>query len=540
MDPREHSTPEALFGAEALTDARRLKKAYARWVRRCPPEKDPEGFQHVRALYEVARAALERGAAASPAEETTPATTEAAREGPVGDAWLAQQLDGVTTETLPAVAATLRAHALHTGDADELMGTFALLGALDPEDALTWLADVVEAHPGAARHVAMLLRFSLEQDPDRVDSPAVPLLVERLAVDEGSRTVAVFALCHALSVVDRGAEVWAHFEANEPLLRRVDPERTARAFPWMVEAAAWSVDPDAIDLLLDRIDSPVVELDDAAFERLQAVLAVAREVAVARTDPSVPAVVCDAARLAWTADRPTVTTALLDLQVLDDPTALLTRLAPRYPAIVHAIDRLDQIAHLRGLRIDAAWAKEGALYRPEAERVAEALRDAHRGWEPKGTAAAPPVATGSVAGWGWLAVGIVCARISRQVGLWMGLVSLGFIAVGLFFLMRHRLPDPLEWLGLRPPPPSTPFLEGVLLEACRDTGVLPLHLAASTVAGVDLRADALIGERGAGVRAASEDAVRSAVIDAAMANAEASEESPSEDDAEPDADGEAS
>lgn len=60
-NPLEATTPEALFGAEALADARQLKRVYARLIRVHTPEQAPEVFAHIRCLYEQAQSSLAEG-----------------------------------------------------------------------------------------------------------------------------------------------------------------------------------------------------------------------------------------------------------------------------------------------------------------------------------------------------------------------------------------------------------------------------------------------------------------------------------------------
>lgn len=71
-DPLSAQTPQALFGAAAVGDLRRLKRAYAKLIRVFSPESAPDVFAHVRRLYEEARAALQRGAAAVDGEGEGP------------------------------------------------------------------------------------------------------------------------------------------------------------------------------------------------------------------------------------------------------------------------------------------------------------------------------------------------------------------------------------------------------------------------------------------------------------------------------------
>jgi hypothetical protein len=48
--------PAELFGADALTDARALRRAYARLIKQHSPEGDPVGFAHVHARFEAVKA----------------------------------------------------------------------------------------------------------------------------------------------------------------------------------------------------------------------------------------------------------------------------------------------------------------------------------------------------------------------------------------------------------------------------------------------------------------------------------------------------
>ena len=45
--------PFALLGVDAEADDETVRKAYLQQVRLCPPERNPERFQEIRAAYEV-------------------------------------------------------------------------------------------------------------------------------------------------------------------------------------------------------------------------------------------------------------------------------------------------------------------------------------------------------------------------------------------------------------------------------------------------------------------------------------------------------
>ena len=90
MKPTDHSTPVELFGVEALTSPRHLRRAYASLIREFTPEQHPEAFAHIRRLYERARrrlvappGRLQPGAGpAGRAADAAPANGTLGRRGP--------------------------------------------------------------------------------------------------------------------------------------------------------------------------------------------------------------------------------------------------------------------------------------------------------------------------------------------------------------------------------------------------------------------------------------------------------------------------
>jgi curved DNA-binding protein CbpA len=52
--------PYKVLGIEKTASEAEIKQAYFRLVREHPPERDPEGFKHIRAAYEKLRAGGER------------------------------------------------------------------------------------------------------------------------------------------------------------------------------------------------------------------------------------------------------------------------------------------------------------------------------------------------------------------------------------------------------------------------------------------------------------------------------------------------
>jgi curved DNA-binding protein CbpA len=52
--------PYKVLGVERTATEAEIKQAYFRLVREHPPERDPEGFKHIRAAYEKLRAGGER------------------------------------------------------------------------------------------------------------------------------------------------------------------------------------------------------------------------------------------------------------------------------------------------------------------------------------------------------------------------------------------------------------------------------------------------------------------------------------------------
>jgi curved DNA-binding protein CbpA len=52
--------PYKVLGVERTATEAEIKQAYFRLIREHPPERDPEGFKHIRAAYEKLRAGGER------------------------------------------------------------------------------------------------------------------------------------------------------------------------------------------------------------------------------------------------------------------------------------------------------------------------------------------------------------------------------------------------------------------------------------------------------------------------------------------------
>jgi curved DNA-binding protein CbpA len=52
--------PYKVLGVEMTATEAEIKQAYFRLIREHPPERDPEGFKHIRAAYEKLRAGSER------------------------------------------------------------------------------------------------------------------------------------------------------------------------------------------------------------------------------------------------------------------------------------------------------------------------------------------------------------------------------------------------------------------------------------------------------------------------------------------------
>ena len=52
------SSPQALFGEEAVTDRKKLRREYARLIKRFRPETSPDEFAQIHALYQQALQAL--------------------------------------------------------------------------------------------------------------------------------------------------------------------------------------------------------------------------------------------------------------------------------------------------------------------------------------------------------------------------------------------------------------------------------------------------------------------------------------------------
>ncbi|MFT5456786.1 MAG: hypothetical protein ACI9K2_003274 [Myxococcota bacterium] len=385
MDPRDHDTPASLFGPDVVGDARQLKRAYAKLVRQFPPDRAPEAFQQLRVLYEAARGALASGDAPEP-----PRVSPAA-EQPLDDAeWLTQRLTGVDPDALAGVVAEAVERAVDGGSARLVRSTFALVEATSPGEGWSLLSRLV-ARPERWPVVAELAAYLLDHYPGEIERPE--LVGIAAAIGAGTPAVVlVNARCAALVACDRGSEAWALLRRHEALIRAADPARWAHTYVWVAGAAAWSVTPAELEAELDRIDGPALPLELAQWSRLQALFAAALDAHAARADPDVPQVVLDSARIAWVGDRPTIATALLDL--VDLPEAVLPVLETRYPSLLHAIDRLDQLMSHRESARMRRWDQPDGLPPPAAlEPIANALGRSGLDW----TAAAGAVLAGTEA-----------------------------------------------------------------------------------------------------------------------------------------------
>jgi hypothetical protein len=221
--------PERLFGAEALTDLRALRRAYARLLREHGPENDPAGFQVVNAAYEAARARLE----APPTEPVSAIADPPSRDAEAWTAWLradATSIDAVRDEL---------ARSPHDARAGLLR--LAAEAALDP-DATAELALVELARRRIPSYVVG--RIAMALDP-RLATDGWDRWSADPRASDGSDGLGVARL-DALVHERAWTTAWAHWRAIGPHLVLSSPAEALRRYALLLGVMAWRLPIEAV------------------------------------------------------------------------------------------------------------------------------------------------------------------------------------------------------------------------------------------------------------------------------------------------------
>jgi len=332
MNPLDAGTPQALFGEEACENLRALKRAYARLIRAHGPERDPAAFQHIRALYEDAREALERGEQAAPDEGQ-----DAER------AWVEAALEGVTADTVEAVAEQLRQRALAQQSAPAAMAAFGLTEALDPRGVLPFLAALAAQSGqsvGGELAVRMLDDLLLDR-PGEVNRPEMVALIGALGPSP-ARVVAQKARVRAHLLTGAWASAWEAFKDCGDALRAADADDWRELWIWVYETCAWEMSEAELEDALARLGMADFPLDDAAFRHLTQLGFDAMAYQRARADAALPPAITDAARLSYHRSLLVLARAAARLGSLPDVGAALGDALERHPGLGSPLHRLEQ------------------------------------------------------------------------------------------------------------------------------------------------------------------------------------------------------
>ncbi len=326
-DPRSHTDPAALFGAQALSDLRSLKRSYARLIRAWGPEQHPEAFQHIRRLYELARATLESGEAVEPGPEAPDAAAAA------------EQLDALLAscdeDTLPQVLDDLG----HLARVKGIVGAQVVelaLGLARSDDLPAWTLAWHDKTEMSVDLLAEIVQTVISRgDADLLDNPALPKLIEL------SRPSVRFPLV-LREILVRGINFQPEptvrlLEAHEDRLRELRPDLVPDFWIKVLGQAGWLLDPEHRALLERYITDPEIDLDHDTYHHLQSALDFWQDLAQAEERPEL-AQVTEAARRVWVGPRGAQSMALYTWRQTDpDPDHSWQVLQRDHPTTARAI-----------------------------------------------------------------------------------------------------------------------------------------------------------------------------------------------------------
>ena len=342
-----------LFGADALSDRKQLRRAYARLVKAHPPDADAAMFQRVRAAFEAAKEALENPDAA------TPDIDEA----------LAALMDGLTEERFETDLQQLEAWAHDRRDA--ALAALFLVQATRPADVLQWIANLRQRGlPDDA--LLTLLTALLEMRPDQGLEPLCGALTMtlppgRAATLDGHR---VRAGIRQGDPTD-GFELWRN---RQVALRTFDASTWLHVADAILFFAAEDTPTDILDGIEGAIEDVGLEADEQAHADLVIGLRQARTLSTLKADPAIPATMVDALRRGQRTSAPGMFSALRqvreDLAVLGDGSLSegMQVLAVLHPQAYEMLRDLE--ARLTGSRaFHNEWARTGEAPNRSADAV---------------------------------------------------------------------------------------------------------------------------------------------------------------------------
>lgn len=334
----------ALFGADALTDRKQLRRAYARLVKAHPPETDAEMFQRVRAAFDAAKEALENPQAA---------------DADHGEA-LAALVDGLTEDGFEADLARLEAMAFD-GRGAALTALF-LVHATRPGEVLEWIAGLRQSGlPDDA--LLMVLTALLELRPDLGQAPICGALALTLPAP-----AAAMLYGHMVRASVRRDDPSAGFDlwrTHEAALRTYEPSTWLHVADAILFFAADRTPDDVLDGIEAAIEDVGLADDEQAHAELTIGLRQARTLARLQADPRIPQTMVDALRRGQRTSAPGMFSAVRQLR--EDLEALgagslsdgMQALAVTHPQAYEMLRELE--TRLTGSRdFHREWARTGA------------------------------------------------------------------------------------------------------------------------------------------------------------------------------------
>lgn len=308
MNPLDAATPAELFG-EAVGDARKLKKAYARWIKKHDPESDPVAFEHIRRLYEQAVEALTERPVERPPEPVASAD-------PLAGDW--------------EDADTLLARLALGTDAESVKAEVGISEAVDPAGTFARLRARIEDHPELVRS---LLKLLLVRDPERVDVPELEAILAAAGREHRGELRAV--VIEAELELGRYDAALARWQAHEVELMHLG-SRGGALYVRILGGVSWKR-PDAHDLLAKAMAASF-PIDDATY---WSVVELDATLAAVQDAEGVPVALMDTLSRGWSASGWVKSCLVRELTEALDLWEALPELERRHPAVVRALARFE-------------------------------------------------------------------------------------------------------------------------------------------------------------------------------------------------------
>lgn len=319
MSPLDATNPRELFG-DAVDDLRALKRAYAKLIRAHPPEQAPETFAHIRALYEQARAELERPAVSSGLRVLS--------DSPI------QGIDQVFESLEPSdwrSAVEQIDRLIELGQVEVLPYGYALLAAMAPDQAFDWLRG--HAHrDGGAGLIGECLWLTFTFLKGRARDPALDRLLDALPP-----TVArEYRLERLLNVASfhpiRAADLWRR-DLSELIS---EPGLARRLLIEGLPGIRWHLRDEELEALLDQAEDARIDLADGELSEIRDLIFSTLQARSYRGPHAVA--VCRALEAGQCTSPLSTLVALRELVLeVDDVVALMERLSVEAPAVYSAL-----------------------------------------------------------------------------------------------------------------------------------------------------------------------------------------------------------